>query len=169
MVSIIVAASSNLVIGKDNDLPWHIPSDLKLFKDLTHGKRVIMGRNTWESIPKKFRPLPNRENIIFTRDVNYVAEGAIVMNNLDLVIKDIERNPSSHISEEEFIIGGAEIYKKFFTIADKLYMTEVLGEIQGNTYLEGFNPEEWELINMSEVLEENGFKFIFKEYIKIVA
>jgi dihydrofolate reductase len=168
MINIIVAASSNLVIGKNNDLPWYIPSDLKRFKELTTGKRVYMGRKCWESIPAKFRPLPNRENIIFTRDVNYVAEGAIVMNKLDKVIKGYERNPASYISEEEFVIGGAEIYKKYFPVADKVYMTEVLGEIEGDTYLEGFNLEEWSLTYMSELLEENGFKFIFKEYIKKV-
>jgi dihydrofolate reductase len=71
--------------------------------------------------------------------------------------------------DEQFVIGGAEIYKQLFPIADKVYMTEVLGDIEGDIYLEGFNLEEWELINMSEVLEENGFKFIFKEYIKKVA
>jgi dihydrofolate reductase len=169
MISIIVAASSNMVIGKNNDLPWHLPSDLKRFKELTSGKRIYMGRKCWESIPEKFRPLPNRENIVFTRDLDYVAEGAIVMNKLDKVIKGYERNPASYTSEEEFIIGGAEIYKQYFPVANKLYFTEVLGEIDGDTYLEGFNLEEWNLTYMSELLEENGFKFIFKEYVKKVS
>ena len=169
MISIIVAASSNLVIGKNNDLPWHLPSDLKRFKELTSGKRVSMGRKCWESIPEKFRPLPNRENIVFTRDLNYIAEGAIVMHKLDKVIKGHERNSPLHILEEEFVIGGAEIYKNYFPVANKLYMTEILGEIDGDTYLEGFNLEEWNLTYMSQVLEENGFKFIFKEYIKKVS
>jgi dihydrofolate reductase len=128
-----------------------------------------MGRKCWESIPEKFRPLPNRENIVFTRDLDYVAEGAIVMNKLDKVIKGYERNPASYTSEEEFIIGGAEIYKQYFPVANKLYFTEVLGEIDGDTYLEGFNLEEWNLTYMSELLEENGFKFIFKEYVKKVS
>jgi len=169
MISIIVAASSNLAIGKDNKLLWHIPSDLKRFKELTTGKRVYMGRNTWESIPLKFRPLPNRENVVFSRDIKYVADGAIVMNNLNKIIEGYERNPCYHNLEEEFIIGGGDIYSRFFPIANKLYMTEVLSEVEGDTYLEGFNLEEWNLTNMSQVLEENGFKFIFKEYIKKVS
>ena len=169
MISIIVAASTNMVIGNNNDLPWNLPSDLKRFKELTTGKRVYMGRKCWESIPSKFRPLPNRENIVFTRDINYVADGAIVMVNLNKVIGGYERNPSYHNLEEEFVIGGGDIYSRFFPIANKLYMTEVLSEVEGDTYLEGFNEAEWELINKSKVFEENGFKFIFKEYIKKVA
>ena len=82
MISVIVATSTNLVIGKNNDLPWHIPSDLKRFKELTSGSVVYMGRKCWESIPTKFRPLPNRDNIVITRDKDYVAEGAIVTSDL---------------------------------------------------------------------------------------
>ena len=164
MISIIVAASSNLVIGKNNDLPWHLPSDLKRFKELTSGKRVIMGRKCWESIPEKFRPLPNRDNIVFTRDLNYIAEGAIVMHKLNEVIKGYERNPASHISEEHFIIGGAEIYKKYFPVANKLYLTEVLAEVEGDTYLQGFNLDEWVLTYESAIYEENGFKYRFKYF-----
>lgn len=166
MLSIIVAAATNMVIGKNNDLPWHIPSDLKRFKELTFGKRVSMGRKCWESIPEKFRPLPNRENIVFTRDLDYIAEGAIVMHKLDKVIKGHERNSPLHILEEEFVIGGAEIYKRYFPIANKLYMTEVLGEIDGDTYLQGFNPDEWDLIDESAIYEENGFKFRFKIFLR---
>jgi dihydrofolate reductase len=169
MISIIVATSTNLVIGKDNDLPWHLPSDLKRFKELTTGKRVIMGRKCWESIPEKYRPLPNRENIVFTRDLGYVAEGAIVMNKLNMVIEGYKRNPASHISEEHMVIGGAEIYKKYFPVADKLYLTEIWGEIEGDTYLEGFNREEWDVTYVSNPMEENGFKFNFKEYTKKLA
>jgi dihydrofolate reductase len=167
MISIIVAASTNMVIGKNNDLPWHIPSDLKRFKEVTTGKRVIMGRKCWESIPEKFRPLPNRDNIIISRDYTYVADGAFVLSDLNqFIIEYGDSNGFNYGPIEDFVIGGAEIYKQFFPIAKKLYLTEVLGEVEGDTYLEGFNPEEWNLTNMSEVLEENGFKFIFKEYVK---
>ncbi len=169
MISIIVAASTNNVIGKNNDLPWHIPSDLKRFKELTTGKRVIMGRKCWESIPAKFRPLPNRDNIVITRDYTYVAKGGFVVSDLKQFIFEYSLSSINYGPKEDFIIGGAEIYKQFFPIAQKLYLTEVLGEVEGDTYLEGFNPEEWNLTNMSEVLEENGFKFIFKEYVKKVS
>ena len=166
MISIIVAASTNLVIGKNNDLPWHIPSDLKRFKELTTRKRVIMGRKCWESIPEKFRPLRNRNNIVISRDYTYVADGAFVLSDLNQFIIEYVDSSFNYGPIEDFVIGGAEIYKQFFPIAKKLYLTEVLGEVEGDTYLEGFNPEEWNLTNMSEVLEENGFKFIFKEYVK---
>jgi len=166
MISIIVAASTNLVIGKNNELPWHIPSDLKRFKELTTRKRVIMGRKCWESIPEKFRPLRNRNNIVISRDYTYVADGAFVLSDLNQFIIEYVDSSFNYGPIEDFVIGGAEIYKQFFPIAKKLYLTEVLGEVEGDTYLEGFNPEEWNLTNMSEVLEENGFKFIFKEYVK---
>jgi dihydrofolate reductase len=169
MISIIVAASTNLVIGKGNDLPWHIPSDLKRFKELTTGKRVIMGRNTWESLPDKFRPLPNRENIVLTRDKTYKAEGAVVFNDIESIKKSYDLLPIKFDMIEHFVIGGAEIYKEFLPISQRLYFTEVLTEIEGDTYLKGFNPEDWWLINMTEVLEENGFRFIFKEYVKKVS
>ena len=169
MISIIVAASSNLVIGKNNDLPWHLPSDLKRFKELTSGSMVYMGRKCWESIPAKFRPLPNRDNIVITRDKDYLAEGAIVTSDLERLKRTLSLSSILFGPDEQFVIGGGEIYKQLLPIADKVYMTEVLGEIDGDTYLEGFNPEEWSLTNMSEVLEENGFKFIFKEYVKKVA
>jgi dihydrofolate reductase len=166
MISIIVAASTNMVIGKNNDLPWHIPSDLKRFKEVTTGKRVIMGRKCWESIPEKFRPLPNRDNIIISRDYTYIAKGGLVISDLKQFIFEYSLSSINFGPKEDFVIGGAEIYKQFFPIAQKLYLTEILSEVEGDTYLEGFNPEEWNLTNMSEVLEENGFKFIFKEYVK---
>jgi len=128
-----------------------------------------MGRNTWESIPVKFRPLPNRDNVVITRDKDYLAEGAIVTSDLEGLKRIFNLSSILFGPDEQFIIGGAEIYKQLLPIADKVYMTEVLGDIEGDTYLEGFNPEEWDLTNMSGVLEENGFSFIFKEYIKKVA
>ena len=165
MISIIVAASSNLVIGKNNDLPWHLPSDLKRFKELTSGNNIVMGRKCWESLPEKFRPLPNRTNIVVSKTCTGLElKGALVVSDLDIVLKSL-----STVSKESFIIGGAQIYKEGFKYANKLYMTEVLGEIDGDTYLEGFNLEEWNLTYMSQVLEENGLKFIFKEYIKKVS
>ena len=165
-ISIIAAASKNLVIGKDNDLPWNLPSDLKSFKTITQGSFVIMGRKCWESIPSKFRPLPNRENIVLTRDKTYKAEGAVVFNDIESIKKSYDLLPIKFDMIEHFVIGGSEIYKEFLPISQRLYFTEVLTEIEGDTYLKGFNPEDWWLTNMSEVLEENGFKFIFKEYIK---
>lgn len=164
MISIIVAASTNMVIGKDNQLPWHIPADLKNFKDLTNGKRVYMGRKCWESLPEKFRPLPNRDNIVITRDTTYKAEGATVLNDIDLLKRAYELSSINFGLIEHFVIGGAEIYKELFPIAQKLYLTEVLAEVEGDTYLQGFNPDEWVLTYESAIYEENGFKYRFKYF-----
>ena len=165
MISIIVAASTNLVIGKNNDLPWHLPSDLKNFKELTNGSRIYMGRKCWESLPEKFRPLPNRENIVITRDKTYQAEGAVVLNDLELIKKSFELSSIRFGLIEQFVIGGAEIYKELFPVAQKLYLTEVLSDVDGDTYLEGYNPDEWDLIYESAIYEENGFKFRFKNFL----
>ena len=162
MISIIVAASTNMVIGKDNELPWHIPNDLKTFKNITEGKRIYMGRKCWESLPEKFRPLPNRENVVITRDKDYKAKGAIVINDLTMLIESLSIPITN--KKESLVIGGSEIYKEFFPIAEKIYLTEILNDVNGDTYLKGFNPEEWLSIYQSEIYEENSFKYRFKQF-----
>ncbi len=160
-ISIIVAASTNSVIGKDNDIPWHLPTDLKNFKKITEGHTVIMGRKCWESIPEKYRPLPNRRNVVLTRNENYVAEGAEVVHDLleamDIYIHDNENN-------EVFIIGGAQIYKDAFPYATKLYLTHVYGDVEGDVKLEGLDPNDWNPIEIGDELEENGKQFRFETY-----
>ena len=163
IISIIVAASNNMVIGKDNDLPWRLPSDLKNFKEVTDGHFVIMGRKCWESIPEKYRPLPNRQNIVISRDPEYNAEGAVVINDLETIIR-VFKNDGEHV--EVFIIGGAEIYKRLFEHADKLYLTHVLADVEGDVFLEGLDFNEWLLVETSPEMEENGFKFVFKTFEK---
>ncbi|MEK7597807.1 MAG: dihydrofolate reductase [Patescibacteria group bacterium] len=124
MISIIAAIGKNRELGKDNKLLWHIPEDFKRFKDLTTGQIVIMGRKTYESLPEKFRPLPNRVNIIVTRDVNYKAEGVIICNSIEEAVKNSElRIQNSELKKEVFIIGGASIYEQGIKHADKLYLT----------------------------------------------
>lgn len=162
MISIIVAASTNMVIGKDNQLPWHIPSDLKTFKSITEGKRIYMGRKCWESLPDKFRPLPNRENVVITRDKDYKAKGAIVINDLNTLVQSLTSSVQNQ--KESLVIGGGEIYKEFFPVAKKLYLTEIINDVKGDTYLEGFNPEEWLPVYESSIYEENGFKYRFKYF-----
>jgi dihydrofolate reductase len=161
MINIIVATSTNLVIGKDNDLPWRLPTDMKYFKDTTNGYTVVMGRKCWESIPVKFRPLPNRRNIVMTSDKNYVAEGAIVSDDLEQILTSHE---ASH--EQVFIIGGAELYKEAFKYAHRLFLTQIYSEIDGDIFLEGLNSEDWCLIEGSEIHEENDLKFRFELYEK---
>ena len=162
-ISIIVAASTNNVIGKENGLPWRLPTDMKFFKDKTQGHTVIMGRKSWDSILAKYRPLPNRINVVMSRDESLKLDCDLVSSNLQNVIDYFTEQSSD---DELFIIGGGELYKQVFPIATKLYLTRVLAEVEGDTYLEGFNPEEWTLKSTSVVLIENGFEFVFEEYVK---
>jgi len=163
-ISIIAAASKNMVIGKDNDLPWNLPSDLKSFKKITEGHFVIMGRKCWESIPEKFRPLPKRDNIVITRDPHYEAKGAAVINDLETIIRVFKNDGEEG---EVFIIGGAQIYKETFKHADKLYLTQIFSEVEGDTYLEGLDFNEWALAETSEDFIENGIEFRFTIFDKL--
>jgi len=164
-INIIVATTNNMVIGKGNDMPWHLPSDLKNFKKITNGCKVIMGRKCWESIPEKFRPLPNRENIIISRNKSFNEDKATISDNIESLLKDFKSNNQN---DDVFVIGGAQIYKESFKYADKLYMTKIDTDIEGDTYLDGFIPSEWQIISKSEIINENGFTFWFEEYKKSV-
>jgi dihydrofolate reductase len=161
MINIIVAMSNNSVIGKNNTLPWHLPTDLKYFKDTTNGHTVVMGRKCWESIPEKYRPLPNRKNIVVSRNKDYVAKGATVINDLEQILSS---NESNH--KQIFIIGGAELYKEAFKYANKLFLTQIFQDVDGDIILEGLNSKDWCLYEGSEIYEENGFKFRFELYQK---
>lgn len=161
MINIIVAMSNNFVIGKNNTLPWHLPTDLKYFKDTTNGHTVVMGRKCWESIPENYRPLPNRKNIVLSRNKDYVAKGATVINDLEQILSS---NESNH--KQIFIIGGAELYKEAFKYANKLFLTQIFQDVDGDIILEGLNSKDWCLYEGSEIYEENGFKFRFELYQK---
>jgi len=157
MINIIVAHDKKRAIGKDGKLPWSIPGDLKRFKTLTLGRPVIMGQNTWESIPEKFRPLPFRTNIVLSKDENYKAPGATVVNDIE---KSFEIAKSKSGGEEIFIIGGGEIYKQTLPYADRLYITEVETEVSGDTFF----PEYKHIFTKKlseEYGESNGLKYKF--------
>ncbi len=134
MLSIIVAIAENNVIGKDNDLIWHLPRDLKYFKETTTGHYVIQGRKTFESCGK---PLPNRTNVIITRDKNYSAEGCIVVHSLEDAIKEAKDD------SEAFIIGGGKIYEQAMSLVDRIYLTKVHHVFEGDTFFPEINMEEW--------------------------
>ena len=131
-VSLIVAAANNGVIGKDNDLIWHLPKDMRFFKETTLGHHVIMGRKNFESIPHKYRPLPNRTNVIITRQSNYQAEGCIVVNSVESALTIAKQNGD----KEPFIIGGGQIYKLALesNFVDKIYLTKVHHVYDGDTF-----------------------------------
>ena len=135
-VSAVVAASENNVIGKDGGLPWHVSSDLKLFRELTMGKPMIMGRGTWESLPKK--PLPGRRNIVITRNPDYVAEGAEVAGSVDEAL-------SMCAGEAEVsIIGGGEVYARAMDRTDRIYLTRIHLQVEGDTFLPDLPDGEWQ-------------------------
>ena len=148
-VSMIVAIGSNNEIGKNNDLLWYLPSDLKFFKATTMGKSIIMGRKTFQSLPKA---LPGRKNIVISSDSNFNAPGAVVVTDIDAALKESE-------TEEVFIIGGASIYKAYFPVADKLYITEVeFEDKEADVYFPEIDLTMWNKEILDEG-EENGLKF----------
>ncbi len=133
-ISIIVAMSVNRVIGRDNKLPWHLPADLKHFKQVTLGKPVLMGRKTWESIG---RPLPGRTNIVITRDENLEAPGCVVVHSIDSALQTAGQQ------DEIMVIGGAEFYRQVLPRTDTLYLTRVHGEFEGDTFFPELDERAW--------------------------
>jgi len=153
-LAMIVAADLNNGIGKNNQMPWHISDDLKRFKALTTGHTIVMGRKTWESLPKK--PLPNRKNIVLTHNKNYQAEGAEIYTNPNQVKNSLN-------GTRAFIIGGAEIYKQFYPEIDTLYMTRILKNFNCDTHLHFLDMNDWKETKKSDVLndEKTGTQYQF--------
>jgi dihydrofolate reductase len=141
IISIIVAISKNQVIGKNNQLIWHLPKDMKFFMDTTMDTVVIMGRKNYESIPKKYRPLKNRKNVIITRNKSYEAEGCTVVNSIDESLKVLNNIENSEV----FVIGGGEIYKKFLEkgLIDRMYVTHIDEYFDGDTFFPDVNYDNW--------------------------
>ncbi|MDQ3245085.1 MAG: dihydrofolate reductase, partial [bacterium] len=142
IISLIVAIGKNNEIGKGNALLWSLPADIKHFKGATVGHTIIMGRKTYESIG---RPLPNRQNIVITRDTNYTKEGIEVAHSLEEAINISRLNLDKELTEgqEVFIIGGAEIYKHALPIADKLYVTKVDQDFEADTFFPTIDLNIW--------------------------
>lgn len=130
-IAIIVARTSNGVIGRDNTMPWHLPEDLRYFKRVTMGKPVVMGRNTWESLGK---PLPGRDNIVITRNADFYADGATVVNDLDTALLLADTLAAARGVEEIMIIGGAQVYREVLPLVQRAYVTEIDAVISGDTF-----------------------------------
>lgn len=158
MLSLIAAVARNGVIGKDNQLLWHLPGDMRHFRETTRGKPVIMGRKTWESLPEKFRPLPGRLNIVVSRDPGYQAPGATLAGSLQDAI-EIARN-----AEEAFVIGGAELYRQALPFADRLYLTEIAADFAGDTWFPEVPPEDWQELSRSRPEQDAGLVYTFVTY-----
>lgn len=158
-ISLIVAAAENHAIGKDNALLWHLSADLKRFKALTTGHPVIMGRKTFESIGK---PLPHRRNIVISRSLPAI-EGCEVVSSVDEALALVKNE------EEAFIIGGGSVYKALWQVADRLYLTLVKTELEGDTFIPEIKPDEWKEVRREdlEADEKNEFGCSFIDYVRV--
>ena len=154
-IVIIAAVARNRVIGKDNRLLWHIPEDMAHFKALTAGHTVIMGRKTWESLPERFRPLPGRRNIVITRQAGYAAPGAELASSLE---KALELASTATVA---FVIGGEQIYRQAMAVADRLEITEVGLEPEGDAWFPEVAAVDWE-----EVARTAGTGFAFVTFVR---
>ena len=144
MISIIAAVSEDLGIGNDNELLWHIPEDLKRFKRLTYGNTVLMGRRTWESLPRK--PLPGRKNIVITDISDECFDGAVTAYSIEDALRKCGQE------EEIFIIGGGSIYKQFMPLADRLYITHVHKTMRADVFFPEIERKQWKITNKEEFI-----------------
>ena len=158
IISLVVAASDNNVIGKDNKLLWHLPKDMKFFKNVTWGMPVVMGRKTFGSIGNK--PLPGRKNIVITRQPGWNAEGVSVVDSVDAAAE----LAAGLNYKEIFIIGGGQIYMIAFDRANKIYMTRVRAELEGDTYFPVIEKDDWTLVSKTDnpADEKHAYAFSFQ-------
>lgn len=154
IISTIVAMSKNCVIGVNNELPWRLPADLKYFKSITMGKPIVMGRKTFESIGK---PLPGRDNIILTRDQDFKAEGCCIVHDVKETLELCKDR------DEIMIIGGAQIFEQFLPMTDRLYVTYVEVELEGDVFFPFFELTEWRETNrmLYPADEKNKYSCVF--------
>ena len=161
MISLIVAAAENGVIGRQGELPWRLSDDLRRFKVITMGKPIVMGRKTWESIG---RPLPGRHNIVITRQPGYAAEGCDVVSSVDAAIA------ASGDADEIMIIGGSEIYELFLQRAERIYLTRVHAAIEGDARFMLPDNADWRLVSDERHAadDRNEFDYSFRRYDRVV-
>ncbi len=156
-ISLIVAVSENNVIGKDNSLPWHLPADVKFFRDTTMGHCVIMGRKNYDSIPVKYRPLDGRTNIVVTRQKDFKAEKCVVVHSVGDAIKEASKKGET----EAFIIGGADIYRQTIDNADRVYYTKIHHSFDGDAFFPEIDAKRWKLTKQTDVQPDAKNKFPF--------
>lgn len=154
-LSLIVAIGRNRAIGKDNELLWTIPDDLKRFKELTNGHPVIMGRKTWESIPEEFRPLPGRTNIVITADSSYRADGATLAQSFP---EALSRARDAEGADEIFAIGGQRVFECALPFANRIYLTLIDDEKEGDSFLPAYETEFARELRREE-REWNGLRY----------
>ena len=164
-VALIAAFAQNLVVGVNNALPWHLPEDLKYFKRTTSGKAIVMGRKTYESIG---RPLPNRTNIVVSRNPDFSADGVVVVDSLEAAIKHAEAVNTINGVDEVMIIGGAAIYEAALPLADRLYLTHVHASVEGDAHFPSVDLSQWLEMTRDDFQkdESNPYDYSFVVYDK---
>lgn len=153
MIALVVAYSENRVIGRDGGLPWRLPTDLQHFRELTTGGVVVMGRRTYASIPERFRPLPERRNLVLSTDPTYVADGAEVFGDLMSAL--------GACGSDCFVVGGGVTYEEALPLAGRVHATEVEGQVEGDTFFPELPAGEWRIAEAGEPIEEHGHRFRF--------
>lgn len=161
MISIIVAHASNRAIGRDGRLPWHLPADLRRFRELTIGCAVVMGRKTFESLPDAYRPLPGRRNLVLSTNPAYAAGGGEVFTSLDAALDACDR--------ECFVIGGSETYSHALPLADRVYVTHVAGDHDGDAFFPPLDDVAWRCVEDGTPIVENDHEFVFRTYARAAA
>ena len=154
-IAYVVAMDDNRLIGRDNDLPWRLPDDMAWFRRQTLGKPCIMGRKTYDSLPRRFRPLPGRLNIVVTRNVDYEAPGAIVVHSVEDALQ------AAGEVEEIVIVGGAELFRRLMPIVDRLYLTEVHGAVEGDVFFPEYDRAQWREIYRQEHAADERHPYAF--------
>jgi dihydrofolate reductase len=157
-VSIVAAVAHGGVIGRNGDIPWRVPEDMAYFKALTTDHPVVMGRRTWDSLPERFRPLPDRRNVVVTRNEEWAADGAERATSLEDALRLLEGE------ERVFVIGGAEIYAAALPVADELLLTEIDLDVDGDTFFPEFSRDEFEEMSRGAQISCMGIRFAFVTY-----
>ena len=165
IISIIVAVSENNVIGRNNDLPWHLPADMKYFKDTTMGHCVVMGRKNFDSIPPRYRPLEGRTNIVVTRSKDFQSAGIVTVHAIVDAIDYAKRRNET----ECFIIGGGEIFAQSLEFTDRVYLTRIHQAFEGDVHFPVLDPAEWKEVMKKDIGadEKNKYPFSFLVYERI--
>ena len=154
-IAYVVAMDDNRLIGRNNDLPWRLPDDMRWFREKTLGKPCIMGRKTYDSLPTRFRPLPGRLNIVVTRNTEYEAPGALVVHSIDDALR------AAGDAEEVIIVGGADLFRRLLPVVDRLYLTRVYGAAEGDVFFPAYDTEAWREVYRQEHPADDQHPFAF--------
>jgi dihydrofolate reductase len=163
-LTLIAAMARHGVIGVDNRLPWRLPEDLRHFREVTQGHPVIMGRRTWESLPEKFRPLPDRQNVVLSRQPGFEAPGALCFMALPDALAALRAIRPQET--EVFVIGGAELYRLALPLADRLLLTEIDLEVAGDAYFPSFSRDDWQQTRYQPGVSASGPAFALVTYMR---